>query len=206
MNKGSTFISASALLIAIVAASGAAFAGGDVIEGRNHRPHHRHHGVIVQRETYISHDFVAPAQLPPVGVGLHRGAFHGRYIGANYAYNPAYREVERSTAYGAQAQLDGIVHGSDSYNSIPYAAGYVGTYGGAAGYGVAAEGTSVAGGMIFEQNTTAAPAPVRGFRNEYRTRDAYAFNYDYESENPACWKAQYVAGQVRHVWSCPGGQ
>ena len=60
--------------------------------------------------------------------------------------------------------------------------------------------------MIFEEATTAAPAPVRGFRNEYRTRGAYAFNYDYESENPACWKAQYVAGQIRHVWTCPGGQ
>jgi hypothetical protein len=202
MIKGSTLISASALVLAVAGASGSALAGGDV---RYYRPHHRHHGVIVQRETYITHDFAAPAPLPPVGAALHRGAFHGRYIGGNYAYNPAYLEVERRSQIAVQPPLGAVVYGSDSYNSIPYAAGYAGSYG-APGYGVEVDGTTGAGGLVYEQSTTAPPAPVPGFRQEYRTRNSYAFNYDYESENPACWKAQYVVGQMRHVWSCPGGQ
>lgn len=205
MAKVSVLVSASALFLVAASFSGAALAGGNVIEERVYRPHHRH-SVMVQRETYVSHDFAVPA-APPVGSALHRGAFHGRYTGGNYAYNPAYLEVERRTAdYGPTRPLGGIVYGSDSYNSIPYAAGYIaaagaGGYAGA-GYGAAGPG----GGMMFEQATVAAPAPVSGFRNEYRTRDAYGFNYDYETENPACWKSQYVGGQIRHVWTCPGGQ
>jgi hypothetical protein len=205
MIKGSTLISASALLLAAAGASGSAFAGGDVIEGRYYRSHHRHHGLIVQRETYIAHDFGAQAPLPPVGTALHRGAFHGRYIGGNYAYSPAYLEVERRTEFAAQPRLGAVVYGSDSYNSIPYAAGYAGSYG-TPGYGAAVDGAAGAGGLVYEQSTTAPPAPIAGIRNEYRTRNSYAFNYDYESENPACWKAQHVAGQIRHVWTCPGGQ
>lgn len=198
----SVLASASALFLAAVGFSSAALAGGDVIEERGYRPHHRTRGVAVRHETYVAHDFVAPA-LPPVGNGLHRTGFHGRYVGGNYAYNPSYLEVERRTAFGPQTRFDNVVHGSDSYNSIPYAAGYVAGGYGVPGYGA---GAPADGGMIFEEATTAAPAPVQGFRNEYRTRGAYAFNYDYESENPACWKAQYVAGQIRHVWTCPGGQ
>ena len=118
----SVLVSTSALFLVAVGFSSAALAGGDVIEERGYRPHHRARGVIVRHETYVAHDFGAPAPLPPVGEGLHRTGFHGRYVGGNYAYNPAYLEVERRTSVGPQARYDNVVHGSDSYNSIPYAA------------------------------------------------------------------------------------
>lgn len=187
-----------------------AHAGGDVIDRapRYHRHHHHHVRRFVPVEAWTPVvRYAAPVVAAPVdtGPGVHRGNFHGRYVGGNYAYNSAYQDVltatnnryleaHRVNAFVAPDLVDPDAPDSIANAGVPYSRlDAVPEHG---------------GGGIYEQSTSMSPAPTRGVFYENRTRDAYVFSYDYETENPACWRSQTIGGpegiQVRKVWICPG--
>lgn len=151
--------------------------------------------------------YADPVPSAPVNAGprVRRGNFHGRFVGGNYAYNTSYQETltstnnrylesHRVTPFVAPDLVDPDAPDSVYNSGVPYSrSNSVPEHG---------------GGGIYEKSTSLMPAPTRGIFYENRTRDGYVFGYDYETENPACWGRQTVAGpegvQVRSVWTCAG--
>lgn len=182
-----------------------AAAGGDIIEERPVRVHR--HRAPVRRITLIR-ETAAPVYTgtttvaAPVESGprVRRGNFHGRFIGGNYAYNTAYQDVmtytnnrylesHRVTPFVAQDLVD-----PDNVNSV---------YNSGVPYSRSESVPEHGGGGIYDRSTSLMPA-TRGQFYENRTRDAYLYGYDYETENPACWSRQQIGSQVRSVWTCAG--
>ena len=197
-------LSALAVMASGVVESRPAKAGGDVMD----RPpaHHYHHHHVrritlyeeVQPMVRYAEPVIVQEQTGPI---IRRGNFHGKFIGGNYAYNSSYQDTLTATgkAYLESHRVDPFVRdyvvnpedpNSVYYSGIPYS-----------------RSTSVptrGGGGIYDQSTSLMPAPTRGFFAENRTRDAYVYSYDYETENPACWSTQQVGGERRSVWTCAG--
>ena len=141
--------------------------------------------------------------VPTVAAGprIRRGNFHGRFVGGNYAYNGAYQDVltytnnrfleDRKVNAFVSPDLVDPDNANSVYNSgVPYSRSDA----------VPEHG----GGGIYDKSTSLMPAPTRGFFYENRTRDAYVYGYDYETENPACWGRQIVGGEARSVFTCAG--
>lgn len=204
-------LSAIALATCTALPVGPAHAGGDVLDRGSSRHHHRHHvrRITLAKETPVVRyvDPVLSEPAPPANAGprIRRGNFHGHYVGGNYAYTSAYQEVltstnnryldgHRSTPFVAAELVDPDVPDSVYHSGVAYSrSNSVPEHG---------------GGGIYDKSISLMPAPTRGIFYENRTRDAYVYHYDYETENPACWRRQTVSApggvQVRSVWTCAG--
>lgn len=185
-------------------------AGGEVLD-RGPSRSHRHH---VRRITLVKEvpvvRYVDPVLSDPVlpanaASRVRRGNFHGHFVGGNYAYTSAYQDVLTSTKnrYLEAYQVTPFISADLVDPGLSETA-----YDPGARYGLSKSVPEHDGGGIYDKMTSLMPAPTRGIVYENRTRDAYLYHYDYETENPACWRQQTVSSpgdvQVRSVWTCAG--